>query len=144
MVQDVASDLTDDQWREFREKGFVKIGKTMTELETLALRSQAFALMSGKVRHENLFMQLDPGADAAYDSLTSHSESPRFTEESTAYRKIGEAGCGLELDPLFKSFMSKEIFERVARRIHGRHVPISVYRAILFSKPTESDGGGQV
>jgi len=58
-----------------------------------------------------------------------------FKGPTLEYRKIGEAGCGLECDDLFRSFMQKNIFKEVCAEVYGKHAAIGVYRAMVFNKP---------
>ena len=74
-------------------------------------------------------------------NLAAAGQSASFKGPSRAYRKIGEAGQGLECDDLFRAFMRKDVFRRVCERVHGKHCAISVYRAMVFNKPCGSEGG---
>jgi len=54
---------------------------------------------------------------------------------SRAYRKIGEAQAGLEVDPVFLAAMTKPLFRAVCDRAYGGHAAIGVYRAMVMTKP---------
>ena len=75
---------------------------------------------------------------------TRISSSPKgWQGPSPEYRKIEK----LELDPLFRAWMTNALFERIARRLIAG--PIALYRAVLFTKsaaggtalPWHQDGG---
>ena len=53
------------------------------------------------------------------------SGSIGFKGASLAYRKIGEAHAGLEVDPLFSAFQSKALFHDICQRAYGKHAAIS-------------------
>jgi len=91
--------------------------------------------MIGKIRFDNLLMQLDPGG--SYDNSIQSFTSTGFKLASKDYRKIGEAGCGLELDPFFREIMSRSLFRDICDVIYGKHTSISIYRAMIFNKPAQ-------
>ena len=111
--------------------------------------------MLGKVLYPSLLMQIDPSA-TINPSNTTNQRSDDYTQNnvevagqtlgfkgaSMAYRKIGEAECGLECDELFMNCMQKPLFRSICDKIYGKHAAISVYRSMVMSKPADSEGGG--
>eukprot|EP01084_Bolivina_argentea_P028048 52169_1 len=146
----IIQDLTQSQWDEFWQNGFVKIGKTLTESELNGLQQRVSDIMLGKIKYDNLLMQVDQSNDKNILSKTEYEsnnlevtgQSLGFKGSHIKYRKIGEAGCGLECDDLFTSFMKKTVFKNICNNVYGKHVPVSIYRSMVFNKPAASDGGG--
>jgi hypothetical protein len=104
-------------------------------------------------------MQIDPsslskgggGAAAAvdeakaremYSALGTEHQTLGFKGPSLAYRKIGEAQAGLEVDPVYLSYMRKPLFRHICGRVYGAHAAIACYRAMVMSKPENDLGGG--
>lgn len=151
--------LTDEQWASYDRDGFVVLRGVLAPPELAALNARLDDLMSGAVQHgDALLMQLDPasapapGAAAAtagaetvaYDAanVAVAGQTVGFKGASRAYRKIGEAEAGLECDEVFLAAMRRPLFRRVCDRVYGAHAAISVYRAMVMSKPAGPDGGG--
>ncbi len=144
--------ITSEQWASFARDGYVKLGKVATDEELAALNSRLDDIMLGRVSYDSLLMQLDPSSTAsaspaagdAYEAsgAATQGQTPGFKGASLAYRKIGEAEGGLECDPVFAAFMRKPIFVEACDRVYGAHVPVSVYRAMVMSKPSGDLGGG--
>jgi len=135
--------LSESQWTEFREKGFVKIGRTASPEEVALLKQRVYDIMMGSVQYgDQLLMQLDPGRETDYKSakVSSTGQTTGWKGPTLNYRKIGEAGMGMEVDPLFRDFFSKPIFENICRKVYGAHASISIYRATIFTKPAETGG----
>ena len=65
-------------------------------------------------RYDNLIMQLDPGG--GYSTEVAQAQSTGFKKATLKYRKIGEAGAGLECDPVFSEMMSLPIFQDACYR----------------------------
>jgi len=150
--------LSAAQWASFWEDGFVVIDAA-SPAEIAALNARLDDLMSGAVQYgDRLYMQIDPmsggspsassagsGVDyALYDALATSTagQTTGFKGPSQAYRKIGEAQAGLEVDPVFLEYMRKPLFRAICDHVYGAHAAISVYRAMVMSKPAGSSGGG--
>jgi len=135
----VTERMTDGLWKEFYDNGFVKLGRTVSDQELGQLTQRIEDIMMGKVQYgERLLMQLDPSTTAGqneYGSSVERGQSTGFKGATGNYRKIGEAGCGLEVDDLFLAFMRKPIFKDICDRVYGSHTSGSVYRAMVFNKP---------
>lgn len=150
-------DLSDEQWAAYLRDGFVVVRNVLSPDELAALNTRLDALMSGAVNHgERLLMQLDPSASPASGAAASSAEfatyaaanvevsgqTRGFKGASRAYRKIGEAECGLECDDVFMATMRKPLFRRACDRVYGAHAGVAVYRSMVMSKPAGPDGGG--
>jgi hypothetical protein len=123
----------------WHEHGWARLGRVASD-ETLALlRERADDIMLGRVVYEGLFFQAD-SPSGRYDDLEFGRgwQGPRLS-----YRKLEK----LELDPIFRAWLSNPLFERVARSVLGPAV--TLYRATLFTKaasggtelPWHQDGG---
>ena len=146
--------LTPAQWAAYDEDGFVVVDNLVPEADLIALNTRLDDIMMGRVQYgEALLMQLDPSAKAAgsgtADEYAAYAaagaergQTPGFKGPSLAYRKIGEAQAGLECDPVFLEFMRRPFFRSLCDRVYGAHAAISVYRAMVMSKPAGGDGGG--
>ena len=160
--------LTEEQWAAYDRDGFVVLRGVLPRDELAALNARLDDLMSGAVQHgDKLLMQLDPSTppppaaaaaaaatamatatakatDDAYAAanLAVAGQSRGFKGASRAYRKVGEAECGLECDEVFLRAMQRPLFRRACDRVYGAHAAISVYRAMVMSKPAGPDGGG--
>lgn len=143
----VITDLSPEQWSEFWKNGFVKIGRTLTDEELRSLKQRINDIMSGKIKYgDKLLMQVDQSKhqndDYKASNLEVKGQSTGFKGKDVEYRKIGESGCGLEVDDLFLDFMRKPIFKNICSVIYGKHCGISMYRAMIFNKPSKDNGGG--
>lgn len=150
--------LSAAQWAQFDTEGFVILDNVASPTELIALNTRVDELMAGTVQHEGLMMQLDPNSEKALvagapivatttsDYLAAGTATSGQTEgwkgPSTAYRKIGEAHAGLELDPIYLAFMQKPLFKEICARVYGAHAGIAIYRAMVMAKPAGHDGGG--
>ena len=136
------TDLTPSQWADYERDGFVVLRGVLSAGEVGALNARVDALMDGAVTYgDALLMQLDPSAaggggreaDYAAAGTATAGQTVGFKGPSRAYRKIGEAHAGLEVDPLFRA---------VCARVYGAHAGVSVYRAMVMAKPEGALGGG--
>ena len=127
--------VTDAQWAEFDRAGFVNVGRVIPAGLLARMQRRAEDIMLGRVRHANLLMQLDPGG--AYDTSVQDEKTQTvgWKGATLAYRKVGEAQCGLECDDVFRAAMRLPVFRGACARMYGAHAPIAVYRAMLFNKP---------
>jgi len=108
----------------FAVHGWARLGRVLSDDGVAALGRRVDDLMQERVRFDGLFFQRD-SATGRYEDLEF---SKGWQGPSPDYRKIEK----LELDPLFRAWMTNPLFERIARRrIEG---PIALYRAVLFTK----------
>lgn len=120
-------ELTPSHLREFDELGFLRLGPVASDAEIEALCARIDAIMLGEFRYDAMMMQLEPSAHGRSD------QSRGFKGPTVAYRKIQD----LDLDPVFRSYMSKPLFQTITRLLIGDVV--AVYRAMFMNKPA---GGG--
>ena len=99
--------ISDEQWVQFEEEGYLRLGKVMDDDELEGLQQRIDDIMLGKVKvHDQMYMQLD--------SETGDYSEKRITmrghEVATLnYRKLQD----LEFDPLFLSYMQKSLFREI-------------------------------
>lgn len=128
------SALSADQWAEFWHQGFVSLGRVIPEELLSRMETRIDDIMMGKVQYgDSLMMQLDPGG--AYNNNVQSEQTASFKGATKDYRKIGEAGFGLECDDVFREAMLLPQFVEAFDTIYGAHVDIGVYRAMVFNKP---------
>lgn len=125
--------FTEDQWREYDRQGYLKLGKVLTNDELEGLRSRIDAIMLGRVRYQDMMMQLDLGG--GYDNTAPQSKG--WKGETLDYRKIEQ----LEKDPLFLAYMKKPVYRDLCAFIYGSHAGISVYRSMFMNKPAGKVAG---
>jgi len=155
--------LSDDAWASYDRDGFIVVDGLADAKTLQALNERLDALMDGSVRHgDALLMQLDPSspevaaAGAAVAARGGVSELDAYAAggvavagqsvgwkgPSRAYRKVGEAQAGLEVDPVFSAWMRGAPLRAIAERVYGAHAPVAVYRAMAMCKPAGDAGGG--
>lgn len=122
--------LTDAQWREYEEKGYLRLGHVLTPGELSALQERIDAIMLGKaeIDYDRLLMQLD-SISGKYNDAGKQSLGHKGA--TLAYRKIQN----LEIDPLFREYLERPLFRDVCRRVYGADTPIAAYRAMFMNKP---------
>jgi hypothetical protein len=119
--------LTDEQWREYDQRGYLNLGRILDESELQALRQRMDDIMLGRVRYASLQLQLDTGG--AYEDLPDPVAG--LSEVTLAYRKVQ----GLEADPLVLQVIQRKLFREICARHYGRHASISIFRAMMMNKP---------
>ena len=121
--------ITDEQWAQFEEDGYLRLGKAMDDDELAGLQQRIDDIMLGEVEvHDQMYMQLD----SETGDYSEKRKTTRGHEVSTLnYRKIQD----LEFDPLFLSYMQKPLFREICARAYGADTPISCYRAMFMNKP---------
>jgi len=122
--------LTDSQWAEFQEQGYLKLGKLLNDRDLAALCQRIDDIMLGRaeIDYDKILMQLD-SIDGAYHNAGVQSRGHKGS--TLNYRKIQD----LEYDPLFLDFMQRPIFADACRRAYGPEVPIACFRAMFMNKP---------
>lgn len=136
--------LTDDRLDEaiahFRENGWARLGKLLDDATLVRLRERADAIMLGEVTYPGLFFQHDTES-GRYEDL---EYGQGWRGPSLKYRKLEK----LELDPLFWSWITNDVFRRLAARVYPT-TDVTLYRAVLMNKhagggtdlPWHQDGG---
>lgn len=112
---------------DYARSGYARLGPVASQAALAAMRARADDLMLGRVAHEELFFQAD-AESGAYEDLP-YGEG--WVGPSLRYRKVEK----LEKDPVFRAFIGNALFERVARRFVPASSAVTLYRAVLFTKP---------
>ncbi|MEA2718962.1 MAG: hypothetical protein QOJ39_826 [Candidatus Eremiobacteraeota bacterium] len=120
--------LSEQQWSDYARDGFLELGEVVDAPALAGLRQRADDLATGRVQNADVRMELDSGS--TYDDLPGLVSSALGT---LRYRKI----AGLENDDRFAPLVRHPLFLEIAAHQYGPHVPISVFRAIVFNKPAE-------
>lgn len=115
-----ATALTDQNWTEYNEEGYTRLGVVYPEEEIDRLCERIDEIMLGKIRYEGMMMQKCPSSEEG-------------TDETLNYRKIQD----LEQDPVFRDYIQHPLFRHITRELIGEN--ISVFRAMFFNKP--ANGG---
>ena len=132
----VPTSLSAAQWRTFEENGFVDLGAIVSDAELASLRTRLDEIMLGDIKYPGLMYQLDPGG--SYGGTEAMGQTLGWKGATKEYRKIGEAGCGLECDDKFRSLITSPLMVDICARVYGPHTPISPYRAMMMNKPAHS------
>ena len=121
--------LTEGQWQEFQDKGYLRLGRILNGDELRAQQQRIDDIMLGKanVDYERLIMQLDRGA-SSYANVGEQTTG--FKGATLDYRKIQ----GLDLDPLFLSYLQRPLFKNICERTYGEN-PVLCLRAMFMNKP---------
>lgn len=120
--------LTDAQWREYEDKGFLRLGRVLSDEGLSALQGRIDAIMLGEasVPYDRILMQLD-----SVDGKNPGVQSKGHKGATLAYRKIQD----LELDPLFLGYLRQPVFRDICARVYGADTPIAAFRAMFMNKP---------
>jgi len=122
--------LTEKEWAEFEDKGYLRLGTLLPEEELQALQQRIDDIMLGKaeIDYDSLLMQLDSSSGAYGDA---GKQSKGFKEGTLNYRKIQN----LELDPLFLQYATLPLFRDICARAYGPATPVASFRAMFMNKP---------
>lgn len=119
--------LSEEQWRDYANRGYLRLGRVLGDAELTALQRRIDAIMLGEIRFPSLETQLDTGG--AYDDLPDPVAG--LPKPGLGYRKVQ----GLEGDPLFLSLLRHDLFREICRRHYGPHASASIFRAMVMNKP---------
>jgi hypothetical protein len=119
--------LTNDEFKVFHEQGYVRLGKVAPDEEIEALCQRIDDIMLGKIRYDNMLMQLCPSAGQPELS----KQTKEFKGSTLKYRKIQD----LDQDPLFLPYIRHPLFQDITQKIIGEEV--SAFRTMFFNKPAE-------
>jgi hypothetical protein len=124
--------LTENQWQDFQELGYVKLGKVLGDSELAELQQRIDEIMLGKAPtpYDRMLMQLD-SATGKYDDAGEQTKG--FKGPTLNYRKIQD----LEYDPVFLRYMQRPIFRDICERVLGAGIEVSVFRAMFMNKPAQ-------
>ena len=122
--------LTDEQWAQYEDKGYLRLGKVLSDEDLKALQTRIDDIMLGTadLDYSKVLMQLD-SKDGQYENAGEQSFGHKGARLD--YRKIQE----LEADPLFWEFMNRPVFREICERQYGGEMPISAFRAMFMNKP---------
>ena len=109
----------------FMEKGYLRLGKVLSDNGLEALQQRIDDIMLGRIRYENMRYQLD-SKTGGYSEMPV--ESIGHKGETLQYRKIMD----LEQDPLHLAYMQSPLFREIARHYIGEDV--SIFRAMFMNK----------
>ncbi|MEO7718931.1 MAG: phytanoyl-CoA dioxygenase family protein [Capsulimonas sp.] len=125
----MSNHISDEQWKQYREQGYLKLGRVLNENELTELRDRIDGIMLGSadVPYDRLLMQLDSDT-GSYEGAGVQSLGSKGS--TLNYRKIQE----LEHDPVFHAYVERPIFREISRRVSGS-VPVSCFRAMFMNKP---------
>ncbi|MCW8130308.1 MAG: phytanoyl-CoA dioxygenase family protein [Planctomycetota bacterium] len=118
--------LTNAQLDEFKERGFVKLGRVGAPGQAAALAQRIDDLMMGKVRNPAITFQLDSKTGNYEDVDFSN---PVWKEATLKYRKIEK----LDQDPLFWEYTKDPFFVEACRQLIGPSV--KCFRTMFMNKP---------
>jgi hypothetical protein len=123
--------ITDAQWRQFEEDGYLKLGRVLTDEELSTLQKEIDDIMLGRadVQYDRLLMQLDSTTGEYKDAP---EQSKGWKGATLAYRKIQD----LEHDPKFMEFLSGSLFRDICARAYGDDAPVACFRAMFMNKPS--------
>jgi len=121
--------ITDQQWREYEELGYLKIGSIGPEaLRKMQERIDAIMLGRAAVDYDRMLMQRDSDT-GRYDDAGVQSKG--FKGATLNYRKIQD----LEYDPLFLEYLQHPCFEALCQRVYGEAARVAIFRAMFMNKP---------
>jgi phytanoyl-CoA hydroxylase len=122
--------LTEKQWQEFDERGFVILGRLFDDETLSTLQQRIDDIMLGKADcdYDRIMMQLD-STDGSYSKAGPQSYGHKGA--TLDYRKIQQ----LEYDPVYLDYMQRPVFKHICERVYGAGTDISCFRAMFFNKP---------
>lgn len=122
--------ITDQQWWQYHQDGFLKLGSILSPDDLQVLQSRIDDIMLGRaeIDYDLLLMQLD-GTSGTYSNLPVQTNG--FKGATLGYRKIQ----GLEHDALFLAYLQRPLFREICAHAYGAHASISCSRAMFMNKP---------
>ncbi len=122
--------LTEKDWRFYEDNGYLRLGRTLSDVELRGLRTRIDDIMLGRaeLNYDRVLMQLDSDSGRYEDA---GEQSRGFKGSTLGYRKIQD----LEFDDLFLAYMQKPLFLEICRRVYGPAMPIAAFRAMFMNKP---------
>jgi hypothetical protein len=122
--------VSEAELEQFREQGFVRLGRVVPreEIEALGRRIDEIMLGQAQIDYDKIMMQLDR---VAGEDSGPGPQSKGHKGATLAYRKIQD----LELDPLFLAYLRHPLFGQICAQVYGAEVPITCFRAMFMNKP---------
>jgi hypothetical protein len=126
----MATELTEAQWNEYEEQGYLRLGKLLSDSELAELQQRIDDIMLGKATldYAKMMMQLDSDS-GEYGDVGQQSYGHKGS--TLNYRKIQD----LEFDPIFLEYMQRPIFKDICERHYGEGCSASCFRAMFMNKP---------
>ena len=124
--------ITDDQWAQYEDQGYLVLGKLLTDEDLAALQQRIDDIMLGtaKIDYDRILMQLDSSTGNYEDAGV---QSRGWKGATLGYRKIQD----LELDDLFCEYTERPIFREICEKVYGAETPIGCFRAMFMNKPAK-------
>ena len=122
--------ITDAQWQTFQDRGYLNLGRVLSDEDVCALQARIDDIMMGRaeIDYDRLMMQLD---STTGDYQDAGAQSNGHKGATLAYRKIQN----LEADDLFSAYLQRPIFRKICARAYGQDAPINCFRAMFMNKP---------
>lgn len=122
--------LSAAQWQQYRQDGYLRLGKVLSDGELSALQQRIDDIMLGTapVPYERMMMQIDSLTGQVADA---GPQTKGHKGATLNYRKIQD----LEFDPLFLTCMQKPLFREICAEVYGEDTPVACFRAMFMNKP---------
>ncbi|RIK44756.1 MAG: phytanoyl-CoA dioxygenase [Chloroflexi bacterium] len=122
--------LTAAQWQQYRQDGYLRLGKVLSDEELSALQQRIDDIMLGTapVPYERMMMQIDSLTGQVADA---GPQTKGHKGATLNYRKIQD----LEFDSLFLACMQKPLFREICAEVYGESTPVACFRAMFMNKP---------
>lgn len=122
--------VADSAWKEYEEKGYLRLGRLLDDANLKALQKRIDDIMLGQADcdYGRMLMQLD-SETGKYEDAGEQSKGHKGPRVD--YRKIQD----LEYDNVFLRYMQLPIFEEICTRVYGPGVPVGCFRAMFMNKP---------
>ena len=124
MTGNALSNFGQKEHQLFLSRGFVRLGRLLSDAALAALQQRLDDIMLGVVRYDSMHFQLDPSALAEGEQQVASSH----VKSTLAYRRIDD----LHQDPLILEYMQHPLFRQITRRYIGERV--SVFRSMFMNK----------
>ena len=111
----------------FLEQGYLKLGRLLegSDLTELCDRIDDIMMGSATVPYSQILMELDPSTNPP-EHLSGQTNGHKLA--TLSYRKVQ----GLELDPLFFSYLSLPVFADLCGRVYGEEIAIGCMLAMVM------------
>ena len=123
--------ITEQQWAEYEEKGYLRLGHVLDSKGLIALQERIDDIMLGTadIDYSQILMQLD-SSTGKYEDAGAMSNG--FKHSTLSYRKIQN----LEIDPLFLEYTQHPIFREICANVYGESTSIASFRCMFMNKPS--------
>jgi len=123
--------ISDAQWRQFEQDGYLNLGKVLSDKDLADLQARIDSIMLGTAAldYDRLLMQLD-STTGQYEDAGEQTNGHKGA--TLTYRKIQN----LEYDDLFGAYLSRPLFRDICARAYGSETPVACFRAMFMNKPS--------